>query len=256
MIVKDFLFSLDIERLSEVYFKEYYDVDYKHQEAREHGIDDYESFTKDKVFYLMEQLEKIQPTNHPDEVLWGRAFFDHDIVDDGKGGWEYPLMKIEDVSILNKEDWKCGLMPAKIENWNERDNDFHIETYSLMFVEPEYILGLELFNQGDDYRIAASILYEISWFGYNLEENKENAEKEKSILDERAKEVEAAIENGESENWHTWEDLKAELDIPEETEEERMATVRRMEEVGIINYNLNVDYYMTLDEKIKEYWKL
>ena len=254
--VKDFLFSLDIDKVGDIYFKEYYDVDYRHVEARENGITDYRSHIKDKVEFFMDQLKDIVPIENPDEILWGRAFYDHDIVDDGNGGWNYPLIKIEDVSILCKKDWKTDLELSTIESWADRNDDFHIETYSLMFVEPEYILGLELFNQGNDYRIAAAILHELSWFGYDLEENKKNTEKEKAILDERSKEVENAIENGESEMWHTWEDLRSELGFPEETEDERKDTIKRMEEIGVMNYNLNVWYYKDMNEKVKKYWGL
>lgn len=266
MNAKDFILSLNEEKLLDIYCQRYCKLNTIRHKTEPGAMKNKKKFLKRRLKYFLNQVKQIKPIETSDEILWGRTYWDYDIVDDGKGGWKYPLIKFGDVSIVNKEDWKFNLNPQLINTFEERDKNFYIVPYSLMYIDPAYILGLEIFNQGDDYKIAADILHELTWFGYNLKRISKHMKQSEDMLEQRYEEVKEAIETGEIEKSKVLDDIKEDIGISDGTfkdkeeiekwiEEETKEMNARLKEVCLLNYNLSVMYYNDLNPKLKEYWK-
>ncbi|WP_097006930.1 DUF6557 family protein [Lacrimispora amygdalina] len=164
-----------------------------------------------------------------------------------------------DVFCFEKDDLKKyipGIL-KKIQKTDDLKKQDHspITTYNFMFEDWETILGYKLSNislkKYDKDVIAAAILHEITWFGYDYESAKENREKEQNILESRLEfDIEECVSLEDA-----LKEMKAKIECNlNETEEERKERKRQeyllkekakinQEIVTVENYNTMIDYW-------------
>lgn len=119
---------------------------------------------------------------------------------------DYPKQDKEDCMnnfLIHKEDL------FKQENIIDPNN---IEPYSYEFQPIKSILGYQvsracLYAFKGKFRALASILWEMTWFGYDMESQQQKAEEELEILNNAVEEVE-----NHPENLIKWEDIKVKFE--------------------------------------------
>ena len=138
---KDFLLNLNPDKLFEVYFKTYYEQDYiLDLEAKKNNYDKKETMRNGFSVFLSE-LEKVTPiTTDKNYKLLSLPGYDYDLEDD----LSYKIYKIEDVCLLDMNSIKQKPDIKEITSKEEIPNEFLFETYSLMFISWEELLGYEL----------------------------------------------------------------------------------------------------------------
>lgn len=101
-----------------------------------------------------------------------------------------------------------------------KEKFLEITNYSLMYVPREELISYNFaensFNIYDKNKVIASVLFELTFFGYSNEENKKNIEKDSKYLTESNKEFEEGktlsfddlMKEEYGENWEDMEEFK------------------------------------------------
>ena len=237
---KDFLLNLNPDKLFEVYFKTYYEQDYiLDLEAKKNNYDKKETMRNGFSVFLSE-LEKVVPiTTDKNYKLLSLPGYDYDLEDD----LSYKIYKIEDVCLLDMNSIKQKPDIKEINSREEIPNEFLFETYSLMFISWEELLGYELVyipeTEEELYDAAAYFAHELSWFGYTKETVKKNEAIEREKLDKAIEECK------DPENLKTFSlaDLYEEFGFEPPSEEEKALTQKLTDEIIVKSYNEKIKIY-------------
>ena len=176
------------------------------QYLKENFIPEYEDYDKtskryDKGFRLsIEDIKNTIPRKNCEDLIYG---------------WKYKEVNF-DGNIEESID-HCNIKISELLNM---DTEIEIKTFDdftdaklpthwgLMFVDWETILGYQVIETDfvSNLELAAEILWELTFFGYEKEENIVNAKKEADILDERSKELDEAIKTGDTSGYISIDD--------------------------------------------------
>ena len=121
---------------------------------------------------------------------------------------------IPDYPKQDKEDCMNNFLVHKEDLFSEENiiDSTKIQPYSYEFQAMKTILGYQVSQAclhafKGTFRALASILWEMTWFGYDMEAQQQKAEEELEILNNAVEEVE-----NHPENLIKWEDLKTEFE--------------------------------------------
>lgn len=240
MIVKDFLLSLDREKLCETYYNMFDANDEVAQaEAKEGGYD-----LRERIYscinHCMDQFVETTPVSTPDEYIMINKYYDFDIMDN----LEMVETSTLDPHILNVAETKNRGKMSYITKMDEAINELIWSSYSTMMLSWEKLLGFEIaMIEGDEYEAAASMIFEITFFGWDKERYESRVKDVEDDLEQTHKE----IEEGTAE-FVTYEESSfcAEFDLPIPTPEQKEKERAMMMEIAVKNYNLQVDIYNEL----------
>lgn len=244
MIVKDFLLSLDLEKLAQVYCKDSLsrDIEFVAQ-LKDHSID-INKKSYDLINNFISQIKTINPEHTPNEFLMVMLYYDFDYTDD----LEMFKTKTYDAFILNKDDCTNPVKREFVKSLKEvHDNEYVWIPYSLMFVSWEKILGLEIGYLPDDiYAAAVAIIDELTFFGFDKNENDARVKEETAELDR----INSEIEAGEVEYVpFDAEEFRRKFDLPEKTPEEKAKEDDLSKQIMIDNINESYRIYNMLLEQ-------
>lgn len=157
--------------------------------------DEYHKKRYHKALMDMESLEKIEDKEH---LVYGMV--EHDVND-------CQVTEHKNFSIIRLNELKAMVENGTIKSFEDRENFKVPDSYSLMFVDWKEILGYQVAPESFDYvnqlDLAAVLLYEMTFFGYDYEENQDTSEKEEEELERLINE----IKNGDTENYKTIKDI-------------------------------------------------
>lgn len=121
---------------------------------------------------------------------------------------------IPDYPNIDKDDCLNNFLIQKEDLFKQENiiDPTSIEPYSYEFQPMKTILGYQvsqacLYAFKGKFRALASILWEMTWFGYDMEAQQQRAEEELEILNNAVEEVE-----NHPENLIKWEDIKFEFE--------------------------------------------
>ena len=244
MIVKEFLLSLDFDMLCDSHYENYViNNEIIVGRAKENGVN-LKQRDRDLISQFMEQLAMTTVEKTPHEYLMVLKYFDFDYTDD------LDMIKTEtyDAFILNKSE--CKKLPKfnYIKTIKDaKDNPSAWTSYSLMFQSWEKVLGLEIgYLPENQYAAACAIIEELTFFGYDKEENDARVKEETEKLDE----ISAEIEAGNIEYSELDMDLfRKDLGLPEESPEKKAKEQKLSHEIMVDNINESYCVYNLLLEQ-------
>ena len=244
MIVKDFLLSLNLDTLSETYCKNHLSKDVILTEKAKESDFDLTIRSKELLERLMKQILEIIPEKTPNEYIMVLQYFDFDYTD------ELEMFKTfcYDAFILDKDECKKHGKMKLVQSLEEANkNEYVWIPYSLMFQSWEKVLGLEIGYLPDDtYAAAAAIIEELTFFGFDKQENDDRVKEETEELDK----ITAQIEAGEVEYVpFDSKEFRKEFNLPEEEPAKKAKEDALSLEIMIENINESYRVYNLLLEQ-------
>lgn len=251
MIVQDLFKNVDMNKLSQAFSKCSFNLERKYKEMGE------QKFTN-LIQNTVNELLSISPTLSDDYICVIEQFDDSEV----KNQYEviYEPSIIEKETLLKNYEY----IKRQVEEYNlELFKENPLVSGSLFLLPREEILGyqfseysLQNFNK---YDVIASILFELTWFGYDNKTSEENIEKETQILLDRAKEVKEHPENliPFDKAMHDvfgdlWDEIEKEIEPP--TDEEINHLIKINSEPKLKDYLFILENYLKEDiEKIYKY---
>lgn len=234
---KNFLLSLNREKLFETYYENYLKEDFVFQSRMKESNSDPKKTIRKAFDLMMHEIEEIEPEKDDKYRILMIPYYDTSFEDNDE-----KIIEIADSCLVETASLDRTKSPSFIKDKTEIPNDFLFSTFSMMFIERKILLGYELIYVPEGeiaYLLAADYINELSWFGYSNESNEENMREEKEKLDK------AIEESKDTSNLKSFsmEDLYKEFDIEPPTEEERRKSLELMDKVIVLNYNKKVEYY-------------
>lgn len=227
MNVKELILNQNIEDIIK-YMQKHFIAEYEDKEELSKRFD--------KGFRLsIKDIENTVPETNTNNIIYGLPYKDYN--SDGTVD-EYVEHCVIDLDELKKFNPNFSL-----HTFDDLDICHFPQHWSLMFLDWETILGYEVVDSGyvSNLALACDILWELTFFGYTKETNKQNSDKEAEILDERKKEVDEAIESGDDSKFHTLDDdfffnLEKEFgeydDMTDEEIEEKRAKDKELRDIA------------------------
>ena len=140
--------------------------------------------------HTIAQIAEIIPIESPNELMFGTIYKEYD---DGIM-YEYPMF-----SLIHLDELEKMRTDGNIQSFEDSHNLNLPASYSLMFIDWEEILGYKIALESFDYvtpiELAACLLDEITFFGYDYEKNKERCNEEEEELDRRVNDIKEHPEN-------------------------------------------------------------
>lgn len=192
MNVKELILSQNIDDIIQ-YLKENFIPEYE----------DYDKISKryDKGFRLsIKDIKNTIPITNSENIIYGIKCQEVNTDEIIETTIDHCNIKISELLKMNSN--------IEIETFEDIEKA-HIPTHwGLMFVDWETILGYQVIETDfvSNLELAAEILWELTFFGYEKEENIVNAKKEADILDERSKELDEAIKTGDTSGYISIDD--------------------------------------------------
>jgi hypothetical protein len=167
------------------------------------------------------------------------------------------LLAVKPIPAENNKNWIVFSIPeAGTISLNsflvEKDDllnpseDGYIEHYGYEFDPMREILSYEVskaclqyFN--DPRQIAAAILYEMTFFGYSIEDQENESTGLQNSLTEQVEEITETLENGDDSKFSSWEEVKDKLGWVDTRTEEDKAFERDMNTIEGEFYNKLLD---------------
>lgn len=192
MNVKELILSQNTEELIK-YMQDHFIAEYE----------DYDKLSKryDKGFRLsIEDIKKTIPKNNSEELIYGMKCKEMHIDKTIEESIEHCNIKVSELLKMHSD--------VEIKTFDDFTKTKMPEHWSLMFIDWESILGYQVIETEfvSNLELAAEILWELTFFGYEKEINLENSKKEADELDKRTKEVKEAIEVGDNSKFITIDD--------------------------------------------------
>lgn len=240
MIVKDFLLSLDREKLCKTYYEMYDAKDEVAQaEAKEGGYDLEERVTQ-CIHHCLDQFKDVEPVATPNEYMMVVKYYDFDMTDD----LEMVEVSTLDPHLLNVAETKNRGKLTHITSMDERPDGLVWSSYSTMLLSWEKLLGYEIcYLDGDEYEAAASILFEVTFFGWDKERYEQRVQDVEDDLEESHREIEEGTADFVKYEEETFcKEFNLPIPTPEEKEREREFMFKQ----AVKNYNIQVDIYNKL----------
>lgn len=237
MIAKDFILSLDEEKLFDIYYDTFRQNDIFFQDRAQKLNLSPQQLSRKSLSLTLSDIKRIEPKPNESEFLCPFLWYDYDINDD----LSYTISEYMSSSILKKEDLKNLSPLPHIKSYEEViGSSILFETYSLLFVPWEELLGMEFLYIPEDrkYEIAADFLHELTFMGYDSKTSKENSEKEMKTLSDRAKHSEEHPEELVS---FDYDEFREKFGLPQQSEEEKILVQELSEKVTIDTHNKKID---------------
>lgn len=238
MIVKDFLLSMDVQKLSKVYFDMYYKNDeISIAEAKRHNCD-LASHINDLVKCLLNQIATIGARTSPNKRIIIANCVGLEISDD----WEavkHPALHAYYINLNDVPD--LGQLQHITTMENQSVNPFDT-MYGLNMMPWEELLGIEIgYWSASQYAAAACILFEMTFWGYNQEQHNAKIKAIEAELEQAEKEIEAG-------NYSEYndEDFRNKFNLTKPTPAQKEREQRLYREIYVENYNISVDIYNKL----------
>jgi hypothetical protein len=151
-------------------------------------------------------MEKLEPIENLDHLIYGMVVHE---LEDGE------VVERVDFSLICIDELKALKDDGVIDEFDDINKVNYPDSYSIMFTEWEKILGYQVAEESFDYverlDLAATLLYEITFFGYEHEENEMVSKKEHEELERRIDEIEACYARGEEPQTISAEEFEKEL---------------------------------------------
>lgn len=192
MNVKELILSQNIDDLIN-YEKEHFIPEYE----------DYETTAKryENGFKLsIQDIKNTIPINDSENIIYGIKCQEVNTDDTIETTIDHCNIKISELLKMNSN--------IEIKTFDDIEKTHMPTHWSLMFIDWETILGYQVIETDfvSNLELAAEILWELTFFGYTKEQNMINSKKEADILDERSKELDEAIETGDTSRYISIDD--------------------------------------------------
>lgn len=239
---KEYLLSLDIMKLFETYYENFYkeDIIFNGRMDKE-NISELERKEIVKYGFLkaIDEINNTIPKEDTKYFLLPTTFYDYDLEDD----LSYNIYEDVDISLLEISSIKDEGIKEYIKSTEEISLNLLFETYSFMFVSWEEILGCKMLFIPEDEKInydtAAYLIHEMTWFGYDKETIEKNEKEEKKKLDESIEE----LKNPENLKTFSMDEMYEEFGIEKPSKEEDELREKLTTEIVIKSYNKKIDIY-------------
>lgn len=193
--IQEYFRDLDMEKLIETYLTEY-PINYKDFRNKDMSISQIEERVNKKLHDFIERMKAITVENRKDSFRG--ILYVHRCIKDGLNDQSYCLADIAEIlsGDIKETDYGYDILPQA-------------EIMGFLVAETEM-------TQRYIYELAANVMYEASFFGFEEEDKQEVVEELKKSTEE--------IKSGTT-KYHTWEEFKKELsdigcDFDEESSDE------------------------------------
>ena len=188
--IQEYFRELDTEKLIETYLTEY-PINYKDFRNKDMTISQIEEYVNKKLHDFIERMKTITVENRKDSFRG--ILYVHRCIKDGLNDQSYCLADIVEIlsGDIKETDYGYDILPQA-------------EIMGFLVAETEM-------TQRYIYELAANVMYEASFFGFEEEDKQEVVEELKKRTEE--------IKSGTTE-YHTWEEFKKECDFDEESPDE------------------------------------
>lgn len=239
---KEYILSLDRDRLFETYYNNFYkeDIIFNGRMDKE-GISTEERKDRVKAGFLKAlcEIKDTIPQKDTKYMLLPTTYYDYDLEDD----LSYKIYEDVDISLLEIASIKDEGKKEHIKSTEEISLNMLFETYSFMFVSWEEILGCDMLYIPEDeeinYNTAVYLIHEMTWFGYDKETINKNEEEEKKKLDEAIEE----IKDPSKCKTFSMDEFYEEFGIEKPTKEEDELREKLTTEIVLKSYNKKIDIY-------------
>lgn len=244
MIVKEFLLSLDFEKLHKHYYATHILPKIELIETANRQDKDLAEYIRKMLSNLRAQIADIQAEKNPEEYLLVMKHSDFDYTDD------LEMFRTEGYHAfyIKKDECEKHFRYSPVISIEEAQRLPHPWTaYGLTFLPWDKILGMEIAYLPDsEYDSAVAIIEEMTFFGFDRAECEETITEEVTKLDEVIKEVESGNANLASVNI---EELRVEFGLPEDSPEKKAREDLLSRQILVENLNETYRVYNILLDK-------
>lgn len=238
MIVKDFLLSMDAQKLSDIYFDRYYkNNEISIAEAKLHNCN-LASHIDGLVKHVLHQIASIECMTPPNKKIIVSSRVSLDSVE----GFKMIKCHTMDVYYIDLNTVPDLGQLQHIKNIKDQLVEPLWISYGLTMTPWEDLLGYEIgYLPENQYAAAACILFEMTFWGYDQEQNFAKIQEVNSELDN----IENELNNGDFWEYND-DEFRDKFNLPQLTPEQKEQEQRICHEIYVENYNITVDIYNKL----------
>lgn len=244
MIVKEFLLSLDFEKLHKHYYATHILPKIELTEMANRQDNDLAECIREMLSNLRTQIADTQAEKNPEKHLLVIKYSDFDYTDD------LEMFRTEGYHAfyIKKDEFEQHPRYSLVTSIEAAQKLPHPWiAYGLTFSSWAEILGMEIAYLPDsEYDSAVAIIEEMTFFGFDRDECEETITEEFAKLDEVVKEVESGDANLSSVNI---EELRVELGLPEDSPEKKARDDLLSRQILVENLNETYRVYNMLLDK-------
>lgn len=208
----------------------------------EHYVSEYEDKEKNKETFQMgfrltiEDIKNTIPKEDTETIVYGFPYREY---------FEGKLEENIETCVIKLSQLKEMETNYEINTLEDRKNKKYPEHWSLMFVDWETILGYEVIKNDfvSNLALACDILWELTFFGYTKEKNKEKSKEEETELMNSIREIEEGTCETISVDDDYFFDIEKECSLYDGLSEEEIEEKRKNDKI-----ERELDYEKTTEE--------